>query len=265
MLPGMSSEPTLAPRIAVAPTLATMRELYRLSRDGGPRSERFRAYTARVEHAFGLVAYNPMAGSAALEGVERLLALDAESVAGDAARAVAGRCAYDGPITLAVVLASPGLWTDRLATEVEYRTTQPRRADHGLVYCWAKEPTTSDDVHREATAEAGRVMWTALHGAAPSLHAVLAREGLAYALAGESGDDDPAVRDALDVLGDTATMGDIGAVLYGDPAAVALGWSPLGLAGRAGYRWAVARAATLVAAHGMPGALRMAASEFCKR
>lgn len=248
--------PTMTPTIHIASTLGTMREIYGLSRDGGPRSERFAAYVARVEHAYGLSAFNPMAGAAALECVEALIALDAERLAHDAARDVATACAYDAPITLAVVVGSPGLWTDRLATEVEHRTTQARADGRGLAYLWTKEPVSADDVRREATAEAVRVMWTALHPAPPTLHAVLAREGLASALAGETGHDEPAVRDALDVLGDSAVMGEIGGVLYGDAAAEALGWQPLGIPDRGGLRWAVARATAIIADRGAPNALR---------
>jgi hypothetical protein len=263
---------TTISRVHVAPTLATMQQIYRLSRDGGPRSERFQAYVARVEHAWGLVAFNPMAGSAALDGVEALLALDAEAVVRQAADAVAHACAYDEPITLALVLASPGLWTDRLATEVEYRTTQPRRAGHGLVYCWSKEPATIEALRREAAAEAVRVMWTALHGAATTLPAVLAREGLAYAMAPGDADamdpagspDERAVLDALDVLGDSAVMSDVAGVLYGDPTSVALGWPALGVPDRAGPRWAIARAAAIVRRVGAAAALRGTPSAFCK-
>src|SRR5258708_27449122 len=93
----------------VGPTLATMAAIYRLDRAGGPSSPRFRASLARVEYEPGLAAYNPMAGPAALASVERLLELDAE--------AIAGRRAEEAEI--AVVVSSPGLWTDRIATEVE--------------------------------------------------------------------------------------------------------------------------------------------------
>ena len=62
--------------VTIAPTLRTMSSIYRLSREGGPASERFRAYVARVEDEWGLSAYNPMSGSAALEAVDHLLALD---------------------------------------------------------------------------------------------------------------------------------------------------------------------------------------------
>jgi hypothetical protein len=84
-----------------------MAEIYRLDRAGGPDSPRFRAYLAHMGHHHALAAYNPMAGPAALATVERLLELDAE--------AIAGRHAEESEI--AVVVSSPGLWTDRIATD----------------------------------------------------------------------------------------------------------------------------------------------------
>jgi hypothetical protein len=50
------------------------------------------------------------------------------------------------------------------------------------------------------------------------------------------------VGDAVELLGASEQRGDIAAVLFGDPAALALGWTPLGLPWHAGYRWAIARA-----------------------
>ena len=224
-----------------------MAAIYALSRDGGPRSPRFAAYRACVEHDWGLSAYNPMAGAAALEAVQALLALDAEVVARESGTEVARRCEFEEDLMLAVVVASKGMWTDRLATEVQHRTFAERRAGHGLVLLWAGEQLDVDAIRRECAAETVRTMWTALHGPASVLGDVLAREGLAYALAREpspygDGDDGATVEEAIAVLGDSATQGDVVGVLYGDAAAIALGHTPLGLADTAGYRWAIAHA-----------------------
>ena len=82
----------------------------------------------RVEHEWGLVSYNPMAGAAALEAVQQAIAVDAERIAREAAGDTIAECEYTGSVTPAVVVASAGMWTDRLATEVEYQTTAKRRA-----------------------------------------------------------------------------------------------------------------------------------------
>ena len=113
----------------------------------------------------------------------------------------------------------------------------------------------------ECAAEVVRIMWTTYHGVPTTLGAVLAREGLCYALApgaGTSHDDDDGtgVEEAIGVLGDTSTQGDIVAVLYGDPAATAMGWTPLGIAEKAGYRWATSRARAIVERVGARAALR---------
>jgi hypothetical protein len=211
-----------------------MAEIYRLDRTGGVRSPRFVAYLGRVENRRALAAYNPMAGPAALASVQRLIELDAE--------AIAARHAADAE--LAVVVSSPGLWTDRVATEVELRTDPEPPA---LVRFWAGEPVQAADVERECVAAAERVRWRLRHGPARTVDAVLAREGAAYAVAGSpfgtlAAGEAELVSDAVELLGASEQPGDIAAVLFGDPAAVALGWTPLGIPWHAGYRWAIARA-----------------------
>ena len=140
--------------------------MYALSRDGGPKSERFTAYVARVEQEWGLVAYNPMAGDAARETVTQLLSLDAENVARNIAAHTAMLCEYEQQITLALVVRSKGMWTDRVATEVDDRfSTRRSRPDHGLVSMWSRESCDLDDVTREVVAEVVREMWASIHDA----------------------------------------------------------------------------------------------------
>ena len=247
--------------VTVAPTLETMAEIYQLGRSGGAKSPRFAAYRARAEHEWGLAGYNPMAGQHALDTVQQLAAFDAESLAGESALAVLEQCEFPGDVTLAIVVASPGMWTDRLATEVRHRTSASRRAGHGEILLWTGEALDAGLVLREAAAETVRVMWTTLHGAADTLGALLAREGLAYALAfnpygPRSPLDNARVAEGITVLGDTSTLGDIVAVLYGDAAATCLGVTTLGLAEYAGYRWAIARAAAVIDLAGPGEALR---------
>jgi hypothetical protein len=237
-----------------------MAEIYSLSRTGGPKSPRFATYKARVEHEWGLSAYNPMAGPPALEAVQHLASLDAETLAAAAAREVSERCQFTDDLTLAIVVASPGMWTDRLATEVQHRTLGNRRPDHGVILLWVGDSIDVTMVRRESAAETVRTMWTSLHGAATTLPSVLAREGLAYAFSSNPYNagvihDHAKVDDAIAVLGDTSTLGDIVAVLYGDPAATALGFTPLGIPEHAGFRWAIARAIELIERAGAHNAL----------
>lgn len=120
-------------------------------------------------------------------------------------------------------------------------------------------------VNMECAVEVVRIMWTAHPGVPTSLGGVLAREGLCYALAPTliSGDavphgsnDNAAVEEALGVLGDTSMQGDIVGVLYGDAAAIEMGWTPLGRAEKAGYRWAISRVRAIVERVGASAALR---------
>jgi hypothetical protein len=248
--------------IAVVPTLAAMAEIYRLPREGGAASPRFKRYVELIPRVYELAAYNPMAGPHALETTEQLLAVDAEEVAFDAASEVADLCNYPDPITLAVVLCAPGAWTDRLATEIEHRTTGRPPSGRGLVLHWTRETPTAAQIRREAIAEAVRVMAVAVLGRRESVADVLHREGFAYALGGNpygpvTAEDEHAVRDAVDVLGSSEQMSDMTAVLYGDPAATALGWTPAGIGEHGGYRWAIHRAARQIDDHGAPSALRL--------
>jgi len=236
--------------VRVVPTLEDMAVIYRLPREGGPRSERFIAYLAAVrerDHA-GLQAYNPMAGGAALDTVERLLGVQAERLAGESARVVP-----DGqpePLELAVVVPAPGLWTDRLITEAEHRL-RPDRPRPTLVQMWAGEPVAAADVRREATAEAVRWVWTRAHGPAEDVLAAVTREGVALALSGSVLPPlDPAahsaVEEAVAILGDSRAWADVLAVAYGDSLADALGLPPLGLPERAGCRYALQQAGRLL-------------------
>jgi hypothetical protein len=131
-------------KIQLVPTLATMAEIYRLPREGGAGSPRFKRYLELIPSNHGLVAYNPMAGSHALETTEQLLAVNAEAVAMEAASEAASLCDYPDTITLAVVLCAPGQWTNRTATEIEHRTARRMPSGTGLVLHWTRETPTAD-------------------------------------------------------------------------------------------------------------------------
>jgi len=249
--------------VQIIPTLATMAEIYKLPREGGAGSPRFKRYLELIPSNYSLVPYNPMAGPHALETTEQLLAVDAEDVAMEAASEVAAVCGYSDPITLAVVLCSPGAWTDRMVTEVEHRMTHRFPPGSGLVQHWTRETPSAEQIRREAIAEAVRVMATATLGRKESVRDVLHREGLAYALGGNpygplTDEDTRAVSDAVDVLGESEVLGDKTAVLYGDAAATAMGWAPAGIAEHGGYRWAIDRAAREIKELGASAALRSA-------
>jgi len=254
---GDAARGTMA-RIQLIPTLATMAEIYRLPREGGAASPRFKRYLELIPSNYALVAYNPMAGPHALETTEQLLAINAEAVAMEAASEAANLCGYPDTIALAVVLCAPGGWTDRLVTEIEHRTAHRLPSGSGLVLHWTRETPTAEQIRREAIAEAVRVMAVATLARPESVRSLLHREGLAYALGGNpygpvTAEDRHAVGDAVDVLG---ASDDMTAILYGDAAAAALGWAPVGVAEHGGYRWAIDQAGRRIRDLGAPSALR---------
>lgn len=266
-----TTDSSVGANVHIAPTLAIMERVYKLSREGGPKSERFAAYVALSPTNYGLPQYNPMARDAALETVQHLISMQAELLAQQAASRVARECAYGRDITLAIAVRSKGMWTDRVATEVDERVTAKARAPHhGVVNMWSREEITADDIERESIAETVRVMWHATHGVADTLLRVLQCEGLAYALAPLSShhalgapilpDEQAVMIEALDVVGDSRLPGDIAGVLYGDDVAKEMGYTPLGLPPSVGYRWAVHQARARLAASSPASVLRAPAS-----
>jgi hypothetical protein len=240
--------------VTVVPTLVRMAEIYRLPREGGNASPRFREYVTHVEHEWGFVAYNPMAGEAAADAVHALIALEAEELARDAAEAVAAAADYRTPITLAVIVRSTGMWTDRVATTVQDRTAPaPQRDGHGLVQFWSREPITAAQVRVESAAECARLLWHAERGTATTVQALIAREGTAYATAARitreslpygaaSPEDRTSVDSAFELLGESREPSDAASILFGDAGATAMGWTPLGIPDDGGYRVAIERA-----------------------
>lgn len=255
----MNARHAASARVTVVPTLAIMAEIYRLPKDGGAQSPRFASYVAQSATTWGLSSYNPMAGAHAAEAVAALLALDAERVAFEAATAAAQRFGVVEPVLLAVVLMSPGMWTDRLANDVERIAAADRVPGKGQMVFWTREPVTVADVAREARAELARVAWTARHGRALTLRAVLEREGMARAIGqGPSPDADEPWGDVAAIVardGDVTGLDHVAPVLFGDAVAESLGWTPRGLPALAGLRWAAAEAHRAIRAHGAPAVL----------
>jgi hypothetical protein len=250
-------------RITVAPTLARMAAVYALSRESGAASPRFRAYTEAAATTWGLSAYNPMAGAHAANAVQALLALDAERLAAEAAAATVARVdahtgvpPHDPPRRLAVVVLSAGYWTEQVTTDSLHRTHGDGGWHRGLVPCWAHEPVTAPRLFAQAVRETARLLWEAVHGPARSLRAVLAREGIAEALAHADAAPEPdretqeAVRDALAVLADSPVLADVVGVLLGDAVAEAHGWRPVGVAAEGGAQVARHRATVAMAQRG---------------
>ncbi len=201
-----------------------MADVYRLPTTGGPNSERFKAYVALAGSGLPVALYNPMTSKPVLETIEALLAIDAEAIAER----------FCGDHDLSITVATPGLWTDRIATEIEYRLEKTVNT----VFLWTGEEVSPDVVRRETIAQVVRI-----EHPARTARELAIREGLAYASGGEAGEPDEAVAQALEIVGDEASVPTAAALLYGDDAAKLLGFLPLGLADHAGYRHCIAVAA----------------------
>lgn len=135
--------PWRAMRIEVIRTLEAMADVYRLPSPGGARSPRFRAYAALAEQRLPVHGYNPMTSKPVLDTVEALLALGAEDRIARLANEVADALVFDGHATMHLTVATPGMWTDRLATELHHRLTAP---DPGGVLWWFDEPVDAEIV-----------------------------------------------------------------------------------------------------------------------
>jgi hypothetical protein len=206
----------------IVPTLEAMAEVYRQPTTGGAESPRFKAYVALADKA-PVSRYNPMTSKPVLDTIEALLAIDAEGIAGE----------LSGKHEMFITVAAPGMWTDRIATEVEHRLGEPTKQ----ILLWTGEDTTADAVRRETIAQVIRI-----ERRARTTFEVAMREGYAYALSGDDGELDTDVEAALKIVGRDDSLPTKAALLYGDDVARTMGFVPLGLRDRAGYGHCIALA-----------------------
>lgn len=231
--------------MTVVPTLVFMAGVYRLPIEGGPASPRFRAYAAAAAERVPVAGYNPGTPKPVLAAVEALIDAGTEELlAAVAAEIVPGWTTRHGPVgervAMHVTVATPGMWTDRLATEVDHRF---RGHDPGGALLWFDDPADPASLRPLLIAEVVRALHLARAGPPATLADAVAREGEALAQAGEGGELHPAAAEALEVFGGDPALSTLVAFLYGDEAARALGFTPLGLGDRVGYGHAAALAA----------------------
>jgi hypothetical protein len=245
--------------VRIVPTLSAMAEVYRLPTDGGPESPRFQRYVELARDGTPVSGYNPMTGKdavGALDTVEALLAIDAEDKAEDTANQCAEELGIDQDVDLTITVATPGLWTDRLATEIEHRLGGRRWKE---IVLWTGEDTGEETLRAATTAQTVRVGWALLHRPPRSVAHAAGQEGLAAALADSAGPlsaaetspgavdaadgADRAVAAALDVFGEDTELSSRAALLYGDDVARQFGWMALGVKPSAGYAYCKAKAA----------------------
>lgn len=215
--------------VTVHPTLDLMAEIYTLSRDGGADSVRFRRYVDLAGSGHPVHAYNPMtANPETLATVEALREIDAETLVLDTLKAFPGLADLD----TAVVVLTPGFWTDHLFNEV-----RQRRDGLDAVWFWAGETVDEKAVRVTATAKAIRTIWWRAHGPAKNLRQFAGQEAtVANAVGFEPAHADAATSDVLDIVGGENDDHTLIAYLFGDERAEDGGWRGLGLSGDEGPR-----------------------------
>ena len=251
----------MATAIEVLPLLTAQRRLLDTARGFA----RFRDYLATMldadgEIALPLAAFNPMSKAHVAAHLDTLLALDAEAVLRD--HLVSGLARLAVPTGrwragLVVVDDAQGGWTDRYLTDADHWFGALGEIKRGflVVYSWTGDPVTLAGLRAEALGALYRTLFKARHGTPTTLRGMLTLAGLTARFAELTYPlDDAALAASRKVLAthlDTTSFPIQFACLYGDAAAAAVGYPPLGVPPHGGF--AVA-ASTAHAARWPPGA-----------
>jgi hypothetical protein len=176
--------------------------------------------------------------------VEALIELDAEEVASATANDWARELGLRDDIGLSITVATPGMWTDRLATEIEHRIGGRRWSE---ILVWSGEEIDADRLRELTRAQLVRAGWATIHQPPRTVAQLAGQEGLAGAVIADAEADDrptpdPAVAEVLATVGDDAHLATRAAFLYGDEVARKMGWTPLGVGPSAGYAHSIGAA-----------------------
>jgi len=233
------------------PLLKVQRDLYDLPRG----MERFRAYIQTMtrgsdELKLPLVAMNPMGKDHLPPFLDHLLAIDADGI-GARALAEAASTLTDQPgdyrACLVVSDDLKGGWTNRYADEFSYRFEQRAYYRRGWLAAilWTSETYDAALVREEVLQNVYRVVHVERRGPARTLGEMLAQECYVMRSAGSTvphleDDDLSYTREVLREHTSATDRATLIAALFGDVAARALGYQPLGLSPRAGLALAAA-------------------------
>ena len=226
--------------------LPVQREIYAIP--GG--LNRFRRYLLTMIDAkegdlrLPLAEMNPMGKDHVPALIDAYLALGAEELAAKTVHEMAAETAAvpgNFKVGLVVVDDAKGGWTNRYTTEFNHCFREQALWKRGwlVALLWTTEPPSAERILTEVRAVAYRAAYVAQHGQARTLREMLAQEGAVQAWAGGPSQSPHAAeiaftRDLIAPLLDAADMPTILSVLFGDPAARELGYTPLGLEDRAG-------------------------------
>ena len=225
--------------VSVTPLLGRMTEIYNLSLQGGAGSERFQAYVEACKSGIPMHGYNPMTSAPVLDVISALVGIEAEQLVATSATETAEQLGHDADEVMYLTIAAPGMWTDRLATEVEHRLLGK---DPASVLWWLDLPFTTAGLTAEAVAQTVRLISYRRNGPPTNLKEAVRQEGAAALLSGVSPRLDRGAAEAYDILSNDSSLSSMVAFLYGDDAANAMGFTPLALADGVGTRHAAAMA-----------------------
>jgi hypothetical protein len=205
---------------------------------------RFEAYIAQVQAGaiLPLSRMNPMGKPHCLALLDEYLALDTDA---KIAQIVAGNLpTQEGRVALVLIDDAKGGWTNRWCVEYDL-CFKPVATDWLTVPLWTSELADLHAVETNTKQAIYRTHFQKQHGIAQTLREHLRQERYAIeqsgalnsslsAEEGEESEEGEYTRDVLSPLLENSDRPTLFAALYGDEAAVSLGYKPLGLSQRAG-------------------------------
>ncbi|MBC5803499.1 MAG: hypothetical protein GIX03_11005 [Candidatus Eremiobacteraeota bacterium] len=225
-------------QLELVPLLQTQRQIY----DIPLGMERFKRYLRTMLGEDGALRFplplmNPMGKAHVAAKLDELLAISAEGVAHRALHEAASRLSdHDGALRVALVLADDaGGWTNRWFSDAQHRFEPKYFVRHGwaVVAAWTSEAIDADRVYTETLAAVQRTVSQRERGLPTTLGAMLAQEREALSFAGIAARYDRRERERIGgTIAPVIHRGDFAAVIpafYGDEAAVACGYAPLGI------------------------------------
>jgi hypothetical protein len=241
-------------KLEFIPLLQVQRDLYRLPRG----MERFRIYLQTMvdpetkDIQLPLSAINPMGKDHVPALLDEYLEFDADGVAARAVADAESRLSNvegEFKVTLLLVDDAMGGWTNRYSSELSARSGSRPLHKRGWITgaLWTSETPSAQAAREEALTAVYRAAFIQQHGFAITLREMMAQEGYAMAMAGCSNpslndDEVEYTRQVIAPHVDTKDYPLIMTSLFGDIAAVSLGYTPLGLSERAGFALALSDA-----------------------
>ena len=241
-------------KLSFLPLLQIQRDLYAMPRG----IERFREYIKTMtdeetgDLALPLVAMNPMGKDHIPALIDEYIALGAEQIAQNAiAHPPYALHHPHPPYKLCLVVSDDlkGGWTNRWASEYAHRIEGQAITKRGWLtgILWTSEPASAAAVRDAVLVEIYRAEYLRTHAAPNTLRAMLDQEGYAMARAGCTSpsldaDDLAYTRASIEPHLDARDRATVIPCLFGDPAAIALGYPPQGLTERAGLALALSDA-----------------------